>query len=246
VREDLNKSARRAMVVLNPVKVIIDNYPEGQIDELEAINNPEDLNAGTRKVYFSRELYIERDDFMENPPKNYFRLSVGAEVRLRYAYFVTCNSVEKDANGNITVIHCTYDPESKGGNTPDGRKVKGTIHWVSAHDAINAEVCLFDRLFSVPDPDNAEEGKTFLNYLNPDSLKVITAKAEPFLASAKPLEHFQFERTGYFNVDPDTATQDKLIFNRTVTLKDTWAKLRLSESNDCLQSLPSVSNFIAQ
>ncbi|MDR0619411.1 MAG: glutamine--tRNA ligase/YqeY domain fusion protein [Bacteroidales bacterium] len=225
VREDLNKSAQRAMVVLNPVKVVIDNYPEGQIDELEAINNPEDLTAGSRKVYFSREIYIERDDFMENPPKNYFRLSVGAEVRLRYAYLITCTSVEKDADGNITVIHCTYDPASKGGNAPDGRKVKGTVHWVSAHDAVDVEVRLFDRLFNVPDPDNAEEGKTFIDYLNPDSLRVVAARAEPFLANAKPLEHFQFERMGYFNLDPDSATEKRLIFNRTVTLKDTWAKL---------------------
>ncbi|MDR2556666.1 MAG: glutamine--tRNA ligase/YqeY domain fusion protein [Bacteroidales bacterium] len=225
VREDLNKSAQRAMVVLDPVKVVIDNYPERQIDELEAINNPEDLTAGARKVYFSREIYIERDDFMENPPKKYFRLSVGAEVRLRYAYLVTCVNVEKDADGNITVIHCTYDPASKGGNAPDGRKVKGTIHWVSAHDAIDVEVRLFDRLFSVPDPDNAEEGKTFLDYLNPDSLKVVTAKAEPCLSNARSLEHFQFERMGYFNLDPDSGKQGKLIFNRTVTLKDTWAKI---------------------
>ena len=225
VREDLNESAQRAMVVLNPVKVLIDNYPEGQIDELKAINNPEDLTAGSRKVYFSREIYIEQDDFMENPPKNYFRLSVGAEVRLRYAYLITCTSVEKDADGNITVIHCTYDPASKGGNAPDGRKVKGTVHWVSAHDAVDVEVRLFDRLFNVPDPYNAEEGKTFIDYLNPDSLRVVAARAEPFLANAKPLEHFQFERMGYFNLDPDSVTKKRLIFNRTVTLKDTWAKL---------------------
>jgi glutaminyl-tRNA synthetase len=225
VREDLNKSAQRVMTVLNPVRVVIDNYPEGQIDELEAVNNPEDPDAGTRKIFFSRELYIERDDFMENPPKNYFRLSVGAEVRLRYGYLVTCVSVEKDGDGNVTTIHCNYDPASKGGNAPDGRRVKGTVHWVSAHDAIDVEVRLFDRLFSVPEPDNAEEGKTFLDCLNPNSLKVITAKAEPSLAEAKPLEHFQFERMGYFNVDPDSAAQGRLIFNRTVTLKDTWSKI---------------------
>ncbi|MDR1974764.1 MAG: glutamine--tRNA ligase/YqeY domain fusion protein [Bacteroidales bacterium] len=231
VREDLNKSAQRVMAVLNPVKVIIDNYPDGQIDELDAVNNPEDEAMGTRKVYFSKEIYIERDDFMENPPKKYFRLSVGAEVRLRYAYLVTCTSVIKDDNGHITEIHCTYDPASKGGNSPDGRKVKGTIHWVSAHDAIDVQVRLFDRLFTVPNPDEAEEGKTFLDYLNPSSLKTVTAKAEPFLANAKQLEHFQFERMGYFNLDPDS-DREQLIFNRTVTLKDTWAKqVAMSENN---------------
>lgn len=225
VREDLNKKAQRVMAVLDPVKVVITNYPEGQTEELEAINNPEDETMGTRKVTFSRELYIEREDFMENPPKKYFRLSPGTEVRLRYAYFVRCTDVVKDADGNITEIHCTYDPASKGGNSPDGRKVKGTLHWVSAPHALDAEVRVFDRLFSSPTPDEVEEGQTFLDNLNPDSLTIKRhCKVETFLAGAKPLDHFQFERLGYFNVDPDAAREGRLIFNKTVGLKDTWAK----------------------
>ncbi len=227
VREDLNKKAQRVMVVMNPVKLVIDNYPEGQEEELEAVNNPEDESMGTRMVKFSRELYIEREDFMENPPKKFYRLSPGTEVRLRYAYFVKCTHVVKDAEGNITEIHCTYDPASRGGNSPDGRKVKSTLHWVSAPHAKDVEVRVFDRLFRVPAPDEVEEGKTFLDNLNPDSLHVLPhCKAEAFLdgLEQKPLSHFQFERMGYFSVDPDSAKENRLIFNRTVNLKDTWAK----------------------
>ncbi len=228
VREDLNKKAQRVMVVMNPVKVVIDNYPEGQVEELDAVNNPEDESMGTRKVKFSRELYIEREDFMENPPKKFFRLSPGTEVRLRYAYFVTCTSVEKDAEGNITTLHCTYDPASRGGNSPDGRKVKSTIHWVSAPHAMDVEVRVFDRLFATPAPDEVEEGKTFLDNLNPESLQVLPhCKAEAFLQGfeKKPLAHFQFERMGYFGIDPDSEKENRLIFNKTVGLKDTWAKI---------------------
>ena len=225
LREHLNKIAPRMMAVLNPVKVVITNYPENQVETLTAINNPEDETAGTRQVPFSRELYIERDDFMENPPKKYFRLAPGQEVRLRYAYFITCQEVIKDEQGNIVEIHCTYDPATRGGDAPDGRKVKGTIHWVSAQHAIGAEVRLFDRLFKVPAPDDVEEGHTFLENLNPDSLKVLTdCKLEPALANAKPMDRMQFERLGYFCVDKDS-TPGHLVFNRTCTLKDSWAKI---------------------
>ncbi len=225
LREHLNKIAPRMMAVLNPVKVVITNYPENQVETLTAINNPEDETAGTRQVPFSRELYIERDDFMENPPKKYFRLAPGQEVRLRYAYFVTCQEVIKDEQGNIVEIHCTYDPATRGGDSPDGRKVKGTIHWVSAQHAIGAEVRLFDRLFKVPAPDDVEEGHTFLENLNPDSLKVLTdCKLEPALANVKPMDRMQFERLGYFCVDKDS-TPEHLVFNRTCTLKDSWAKI---------------------
>jgi len=225
LREHLNKIAPRMMAVLNPVKVVITNYPENQVEMLTAINNPEDETAGTRQVPFSRELYIERDDFMENPPKKYFRLAPGQEVRLRYAYFVTCQEVIKDEQGNIVEIHCTYDPATRGGDSPDGRKIKGTIHWVSAQHAIGAEVRLFDRLFKVPAPDDVEEGHTFLENLNPDSLKVLTdCKLEPALANAKPMDRMQFERLGYFCVDKDS-TPGHLVFNRTCTLKDSWAKI---------------------
>jgi glutaminyl-tRNA synthetase len=224
LREDLNKRANRVMAVLDPIKLIINNYPENQTEELEAINNPEDETAGTRVLPFSKELYIERDDFMENPPKKYFRLAPNQEVRLRYAYFVTCTSVEKDEEGNITAIHCTYDPASKGGNSPDGRKVKGTIHWVCAKSCINAEVRLFDRLFMNEVPEKVEEGKTFLDNLNPDSLKIVSnAKLEPSLKDVKALDKFQFERLGYFSVDYDSK-EDNLVFNRTCTLKDSWTK----------------------
>ena len=224
LREDLNKRANRVMAVLDPIKLIIDNYPENQTEELEAINNPEDETAGTRVLPFSKELYIERDDFMENPPKKYFRLAPNQEVRLRYAYFVTCTSVDKDEEGNITAIHCTYDPASKGGNSPDGRKVKGTIHWVCAKSCINAEIRLFDRLFINEVPEKVEEGQTFLNNLNPDSLKIVSnAKLEPSLKDVKALDKFQFERLGYFSVDYDTK-EDNLVFNRTCTLKDSWTK----------------------
>jgi glutaminyl-tRNA synthetase len=225
LREHLNKVAPRMMAVLNPVKVVITNYPDDQVETLTAINNPEDESAGSREIPFCKELYIDRDDFMENPPKKYFRLAPGQEVRLRYAYFVTCQDVIKDADGNITEIHCTYDPASRGGNSPDGRKVKGTIHWVSARHAIDAEVRLFDRLFKVESPDEVEEGKTFLDNLNPDSLQVLqNCKLEPALANVKVLDKMQFERVGYFCVDKDS-TPNHLVFNRSCTLKDSWAKI---------------------
>lgn len=223
LRDDLNKKAQRVMAVLNPVKLVIDNYPE-QSEELDAINNPEDESAGTRKVSFSKTLFIERDDFMENPPKKYFRMAIGQEVRLRYAYIVKCTSIEKDAEGNITTIHCEYDPATRGGNTPDGRKVKGTIHWVDANNYVEAEVRLFDRLFQSESPDKVEEGKTFLDNLNPDSLKVLeNCKLEKFLANTKPLDKYQFERLGYFSTDYDTK-ENHLVFNRACTLKDSWNK----------------------
>lgn len=223
VREHLNKTAQRVMGVLNPLKVIITNYPENGFEELDAINNPEDLEMGTRKVPFSRELYIEQDDFMENPPKKFFRLSPGTEVRFRYAYFVTCNEVVKDENGNIKELLCTYDPASKGGNSPDGRKVKSTIHWVSAVHAIKSEVRLYDRLFNDENPDGHKD-VDFKEFLNPDSLKVLNdCYLEPFVKNAKPFDHFQFERLGYFNLDPDS-TAKKPVFNLTVNLRDSWAK----------------------
>ncbi len=224
LREDLNKRAERRMAVLNPLKVVITNYPEGQVEEMEAINNPEDETAGKRKVAFSRELYIERDDFMENPPKKFFRLAPGQEVRLRYAYFVKCVDVVKDANGEITEIHCTHDPASRGGNSPDGRKVQGTIHWVSAQHAVKAEVRLFDRLFMSESPDDVPEGEDWKVNLNPESLKVTTGYLEPSLALSKPLDKFQFERIGYFCVDKDSKP-DSIVFNRTATLKDSWSKI---------------------
>ncbi len=225
IRQDLNKRAVRRMAVLDPVKVVITNYPEGRVEWLEAVNNPEDESAGSRKIPFSRELYIERGDFMEDPPRKYFRLAPGREVRLRYGYFIKAENVVRDEAGNIVEIHCTYDPETRGGYAPDGRKVRGTIHWVSAQHAIEAEVRLYDRLFSVPNPLDAGEGKTYLDYLNPDSLQVLRGcKLEPSLAEARPGERFQFERKGYFCVDPDSAP-GRLVFNRTVTLRDSWAKL---------------------
>lgn len=224
LREDLNKRAERRMGVLNPLKVIITNYPEDQSEMLEAINNPEAPEAGSRKVPFSRELYIEQEDFMELPPKKFFRLAPGAEVRLRYAYFIRCNEVIKNAQGEVIELHCTYDPASKGGTSPDGRKVQGTLHWVSARHALPAEVRLFDRLFTEPFMDAIPEDKDYKDYLNPDSLKVIRAYLEPSLATAKPLEHFQLERMGYFSVDTDSSASE-LILNRTASLKDTWAKV---------------------
>jgi glutaminyl-tRNA synthetase len=224
LREDLNKRAERRMAVLNPLKVIITNYPEGQVEEMEAINNPEDENAGKRKVAFSRELYIEREDFMENPPKKFFRLTPGHEVRLRYAYFIKCESVVKDANGEITEVHCTYDPASHGGNSPDGRKVQGTIHWVSAQHAVKAEIRLFDRLFMGESPEDVPEGEDWKVNLNPDSLKISTGYIEPSLALAKSLDKFQFERLGYFCVDKDSKP-GSIVFNRTTTLKDSWSKI---------------------
>lgn len=224
IRQDLNARALRRMAVLNPLKVVITNYPEGE-EWLEAINNPEDESAGKRQIPFSRELYIERDDFMENPPPKYFRLAPGVEVRLRYGYFITCTDVVKDAEGNLVEIHCTYDPNTRGGYAPDGRKVKGTIHWVSAQHAVDAEVRLYDRLYTKEDPLDMPEGQTFLDALNPQALVVLNGcKLEPSLAKASLQDRFQFERLGYFCLDYDS-TPDKLVFNRTITLKDTWAKL---------------------
>jgi len=223
VRDDLNKKALRVMGVLNPLKVVITNYPEGQSEELEAVNNPEDESMGKRKVPFSGELYIERDDFMENPPKKFFRLSPGVEVRLRYAYFLKCNEVVKDEKGEITELRCTYDPATKGGDAPDGRKVKATIHWVSAKHAVTAEVRLYDRLFTEPEPGSG--GGDYKDYLNPDSLIVLRdCKLEPGLADAVPGVNYQFERLGYFTPDYIDSKKGAPIFNRTVTLKDTWAK----------------------
>ena len=229
VREDLNRRAHRAMAVLRPLKVVIDNYPEGQVEHLEVVNNPEDPSAGTRDVPFARELYIEQDDFREDPPKKFFRLSPGREVRLRGGYFIKCAHVVKDATGTITEVHCTYDPETRSGNAPDGRKVKATIHWVSAVHAVDAEVRLYENLFLTEDPNAVAEGKTFLDNLNLNSLEVLPiCKLEPSLAKAEAGDRFQFERLGYFCVDPDT-TAELLVFNRTVALRDTWARI---ESRD--------------
>jgi glutaminyl-tRNA synthetase len=223
-RDDLNHRASRAMAVLRPLKLVIDNYPEGE-EFVEVANNPEDPSAGTRQVPFSRELYIEQDDFREVPPPKYYRLSPGKEVRLRSAYFVTAQSVVKDAEGNVAEVHCTYDPASRGGNSPDGRKVKSTMHWVSAIRAISAEVRLYDKLFTKPDPNDYPEGGSFLDNLNSDSLEIIPdAKLEPSLAQAKLEARYQFERVGYFCLDPDS-TADTLVFNRTLALKDSWAKI---------------------
>jgi glutaminyl-tRNA synthetase len=225
LREDLNKSAARVMAVLRPLRVVIDNYPEGQAEQAEAVNNPEDAAAGTRQVPFSRVLYIEQDDFREDPPKQYFRLSPGREVRLRYAYFITCTSVVKDpATGEVIEVHCTYDPATRGGNAPDGRKVKSTIHWVSAEHAVDAEVRLYDTLFTCENPNETPEGQDFTVNLNPKSLEVVTAKVEPGLHGATPGSRYQFERLGYFAVDLDSSPE-KLVFNRTVGLRDTWAKI---------------------
>ncbi len=226
LREELNKSSPRVMAVLNPLKVVIENYPQDKVEYLDAINNPEDLSTGTRQIPFSREIYIERDDFMEEPPKKFFRLSPGREVRLRYAYFITCTSVIKDSAGNITELRCTYDPATRGGDAPDGRKVKSTLHWVCAKNAIEAEARLYDNLFTKENPDEAKEGKDFTAYLNPNSLtKLAGCKVEPSLKDAKPLSRWQFERLGYFCVDSDSK-DGKLVFNRTATLRDEWAKIK--------------------
>jgi glutaminyl-tRNA synthetase len=227
IREDLNKQAPRVMAVLHPLKVIIDNFPEDKIEELEAINNPEDPSTGTRIIPFSRELYIERDDFMEDPPKKFYRLGPGREVRLRYAYFIKCMDVVKDPNtGEVIELHCTYDPETRGGDAPDGRKVKATLHWVSAKQSIQAEVRLYDHLFTVPDPSNERGGEDFKDCLNPRSLEVIrSCRLEPSLTEAKPGSRFQFERLGYFCVDSKDSSNEVLVFNRIVTLRDTWAKI---------------------
>ncbi|MBR4217494.1 MAG: glutamine--tRNA ligase/YqeY domain fusion protein [Bacteroidales bacterium] len=220
-REDLNKVARRTMAVLDPVKLVIDNYPEGQIEELDAVNNPENPDEGTRKVPFGKELWIERADFMENPPKKFFRLTVGGEVRLKYAYIIKCTHVVKDAEGNITEIHCEYYPETRSGLSESNRKVKGTIHWVSVEHAKKAEVRLFDRLFNVPDPDDCEEGQTFIDHINPNSLIVIDGYIEENLNLKDAEKHYQFERTGYFCLDKDS-TEDHLVFNKTVSLKASY------------------------
>ncbi|MBR9986305.1 MAG: glutamine--tRNA ligase/YqeY domain fusion protein [Desulfosarcina sp.] len=228
IREDLNKRAPRVMGVLRPLKVVIENYPAGQVDELEAVNNPEDPDAGVRTVPFSREIYIERDDFMENPPKKFFRLGPGREVRLRYAFFVTCTDVIKhEKTGEVVELRCTYDPSTRGGNAPDGRKVKATLHWVSAAHAVDAEVRLYDRLFSKANPDEKEAGKTYKDFLNPDALEALRGcKLEPCLADAGPGFFCQFERMGYFCVDAKDSKPGALVFNRTVTLRDAWAKLK--------------------
>jgi glutaminyl-tRNA synthetase len=225
VREDLNKRAPRAMAVLRPLKVVIDNYPENQVEEMDAVNNPEDATAGTRKVPFSRVLYIECDDFREAPPKGYYRLSPGREVRLRYGYLVTCTRTVKNEKDEVIEVHCTYDPATRGGNTPDGRKVKSTIHWVSAANAIDAEVRLYETLFTKEDPNDTKDGEDFTVNLNPQSLEVRkNAKLEPSLKNAPAGSRYQFERLGYFCVDLDS-TPGKPVFNRTVALKDTWAKV---------------------
>ncbi len=223
LRDDLNKRSTRVLAVMDPIKVVITNYPEGQVEQLDAVNNPEDPAAGMRKVPFSRELYIEREDFMEHPPKKFFRMAPGREVRLRYAYFITCTDVVKNERGEVVELRCTYDPATRGGDAPDGRKVKSTLHWVSAARALDAEVRLYDHLFTCPDPEDVPDGQDFTANLNPDSMKIATGcKVEPSLADAKPLDRFQFERIGYFCVDPDSRP-GKLVFNRTVTLKQSFS-----------------------
>ncbi|MCK4559035.1 MAG: glutamine--tRNA ligase/YqeY domain fusion protein [Calditrichia bacterium] len=234
LREDLNYSALRVMAVLNPIKVIITNYPEDKEEDLEAVNNPEDEDAGTRMIPFSREIYIERDDFREDPPRKYFRLAPGAEVRLKHAYYITCEKVIKDpASGEITELYCTYDPKSRGGWTDDGRKVKGTLHWVSAQHAVNAEVRLYEHLFLKENPDDIKEGKDFHFYLNPDSLKVLKqCKVEPGLVHASVQNRYQFLRQGYFVVDSKDSKPDALVFNRAVSLRDSWARIERSQNLD--------------
>ncbi|HOM60207.1 MAG TPA: glutamine--tRNA ligase/YqeY domain fusion protein [Anaerohalosphaeraceae bacterium] len=232
LREDLNKTSPRVMAVLNPLKVVLTNYPDGQTEMLEAINNPEDPAAGTRQVPFSKVLYIEQDDFMENPPKKFYRLAPGREVRLRYGYFIKCENVVKDSAGNILELHCTYDPATRGGEAPDGRKVKATIHWVSAAHALDAEVRLYEHLFTKENPEDAPEEQDFTVNINPDSLKILTGcKVEPSLKNTKPLDRWQFERLGYFCTDSDTS-EGRLVFNRTVILKDTWSKIQQKSQTD--------------
>jgi glutaminyl-tRNA synthetase len=224
IREDLNKRAPRVMAITHPLKVIIDNYPEGKTEEMDAVNNPEDPSAGTRKVPFSRVLYIERDDFRETPPKGFFRLFPGNEVRLRYAYLVKCIDVVKDKRtSEVIELHCTYDPATRGGNTPDGRKVKGTIHWLSAAHAVKAEMRLYDRLFTVENPGDIADGCE--SVLNPNSLETVNGYVEPSLAKAVPGSRYQFERLGYFCADMKDSSPDRLVFNRTIGLRDTWAKI---------------------
>ncbi len=229
VREDLNKRAPRVMAVLRPLRVVIDNYPDDTVEEMDAINNPEDESMGTRRVPFSKVLYIEQDDFREDPPKQYFRLAPGREVRLRYAYFITCNEVVKDAEGNVVELRCTYDPATRGGNSPDGRKVKSTIHWVSAAHAVDAEVRLYENLFAKENPNEVEEGQDITPNLNPHSLEVLTdSKVEPSLGDAEAGSRYQFERLGYFSADKDSSSE-KLVFNRTIGLRDTWSKIERRE-----------------
>jgi glutaminyl-tRNA synthetase len=223
IREELNASAQRVMAVLDPIKLVIDNWEEGRFEEIEVENNPENPAQGTRKILFGKELFIEREDFMEEPPKKYFRLKPGGEVRLKSAYYVTCVGCEKDENGNITVVHCTYDPESRGGETPDGRKVKGTIQWVSALHGVDVEVRLFENLFTVENPAQVPEGQVWQDLLNPESMIVKQAKIEPMVANASATDRYQFMRLGYFCLDKDS-TAEKLVFNRTVGLKDSWVK----------------------
>jgi glutaminyl-tRNA synthetase len=220
MRDEFNRNAARRLAVLRPIKIVLTNYPEGKIEELDAINNPENPNAGTRKISLSRELYIESDDFMETPPPKYFRLRPRGEVRLKYAYIIKCDEIVKDDGGNVTELRCTIDLDSKSGGPTAGRKVKGTIHWVSAAEAMDAEVRLYDRLFSVPEPD---AGGDFKSFINPNSVEVLTAKCEPALRNARPEERYQFERLGYFVLDPDS-TGEKQVWNRTITLRDAWAK----------------------
>jgi glutaminyl-tRNA synthetase len=235
VREDLNRRAPRVMVVLRPLKVTITNYPEGEVEFPSVMNNPEDASAGERQVPFSRELFIEREDFMENPPKKFFRLSPGREVRLRGAYFITCTDVVKDDWGEIVEVRCTYDPATRGGNAPDGRRPKATLHWVSAAHAVPIEARLYDRLFSVEDPERVPEGGTFLDNLNPQSLEVLRdGRAEPSVAAATPGTRLQFERLGYFCVDPDSKP-GAIVFNRTVSLRDTWARIAQKVINQALE-----------
>ena len=233
LRGHLNKTAPRAMAVIRPLKVVITNYPEGETDWLDAVNNPEDETAGTRKVPFSRELYIERNDFMEDPPRRFYRLAPGREVRLRYGYFIKCEEVVKDDDGEVIELRCTYDPETRGGSAPDGRRVRATLHWVSAAHAIDAEVRLYDHLFTRWNPDEeADDGADWLSFLNPESLVVVeAAKLEPGLADASPGSRYQFERQGYFCVDTRDTMSGKPIFNRTTTLRDTWARVQRSQSN---------------
>jgi glutaminyl-tRNA synthetase len=232
LREDLNKRAQRVMAVLRPLKVVITNYPDDKVEELEAVNNPEDPSMGVRKVPFSKTLFIERDDFLEEPPKKFYRLAPGREVRLRYAYFITCVDVIKNKDsGEITELHCTYDPATRGGDSPDGRKVKATLHWVSAPHSVPAEVRLYENLFTLEDPGAVEEGKTWIDYINQNSLRVFeSCRGEPGLAEAKPGDRFQFERQGYFCVDPDSA-RNAIVFNRAVGLRDTWAKIRMKQNS---------------
>jgi glutaminyl-tRNA synthetase len=231
IRNDLNQRAPRAMAVLRPLKVVLLNYPEDQEEPLKAINNPEDPSAGTRQVPFSRELYIEREDFMEDPPRKFFRLAPGREVRLRYAYFITCVDVVKDDAGQVVELHCTYDPETRGGNAPDGRKVRATLHWVSAAHAVEAEVRLYDHLLHLPDTSDSVRPEDFTQTLNPHSLQVLTGcQLEPSLAEAAPGARYQFERQGYFCADARDSTPSHLVFNRTVTLRDTWARVQNAQN----------------